>query len=230
MQIFLANHQYRACFTPKEIVTLLVSNFFNSLFSAQHLYKEPYDATVVSEHISYLADRSVNSKDYELYVAIQDLYYLFEKDCLFCFNLDRSFDAKRDSIASLGDLYKFRSDDWSDVIVLHRGKFLEFQLKRYRGEMMANKIFEFIRTKIINHYSGKENYLIILQPQRYSEITSDLFSDLHKLIKNESRDPGIVALLFNHASIEKLVVRVFPKLDQIKLPLDESEVFIELFQ
>ncbi len=227
MDIRRSGGQYKACFTAKEIASLLVSSFFKSLFSASHLHNEPYDSEAVSEYIKGLAKHSVDSKDYELYIAIQDLYYMFEKDCLFCFNLNTKFILNTSTITNLTDLYKYRSDDWSDVIVLYKNMFYEFQLKRYRGKIISKEIISFVKKKIIDHYSGKENYLIILQPSEHGLIPNDFFKEIHESLKKEATNPGIIAFLFNHDSKEKLLVRVFPNLEQFKLPFDEVNSFVE---
>lgn len=148
MKIFKVNGQLKACFSSKEITNLLISRFFTQLFSAEKLKIEPYDSAVVSDYIKKLADHSVNSTDYELYTSILDLYEQFEKKCEFCFNLKNTTDLKTIKIASIQDLYRYR-DDPPDVIIRYKNNFYDFELKRYRDEFTLDKLYVFLKKKIL---------------------------------------------------------------------------------
>lgn len=228
MKIFKVGGQLRACFSTKEIATLLISRFFTKLFSVKKLRNEQYDSVAISDYIKKLAKDSVDSKDYEFFIAIQDLYYQFGKDCNFCFNLNNSFNPSKDKIQNIDDLYRCREDP-PDVIVQYKGNFFEFELKRYRGELTFEELYNFVKKKIILHYSGKSNYLIILQPKPNSGISFDIFNKLHKQLKKAKNQPGIIGFLLNHDNREIILVRVFPKLEEYRRNYDtEANIFAEV--
>jgi len=66
MKILKSGGGLKACFSAKEIAVLLVSRFFNKLFSEKSLKDEPYDSDAISDYVKKLAKDSVDSKDYEL--------------------------------------------------------------------------------------------------------------------------------------------------------------------
>lgn len=228
MKIIKFEGTLKVCYSAKEIATLLVSRFFNKLFSEKSLKNEPFDSEAVSAHIKNLANNTVDTKDYELYLAITDLYYQFDKDCDFCFNLKPSYNPDKDKILTVDDLRTY-TDDPPDVIVLSKGKFYDFELKRYRGELTYEALFSFVKKKIILHYSGKANYLIIIQPKPFSTMTFSVFKDLHESLKKENNQPGYIGFTFNVNNKEIFLVRVLPILDQSKrLYNSETDIFSEL--
>jgi hypothetical protein len=228
MKIFKVGGQLRVCFSAKEIATLLVSRFFTKLFSAEKLRDEQFDSLAVSDYIKKLANNSVDSKDYEFFVSIQDLYYQFKKDCNFCFNVNNSFNPLKDKIQNIDDLYRYREDP-PDVIVQHKSNYFEFELKRYRGELTFEQLYNFVKKKIVLHYSGKSNYLVILQPEPNSGISFVIFKKLHEQLKKEKIQPGIIGFLLNHANREIILVRVFPKLEKSRRNYDsEADIFSEV--
>ena len=228
MKILKSGGGLKVCFSAKEIAVLLVSRFFNKLFSEKSLKDEPYDSVVISDYVKKLAKDSVDSKDYELFASIMDLYYQFEKDCEFCFNLKQSYDPTKDKILNVDDLRK-HTDDPPDVIVLYKGNYYEFELKRYRGELTYEALYSFIKKKIILHYSGKANYLVILQPRAFSTISPEIFSKLHKSLVIEKNQPGHIGLTLNVNNKEIYLIRVLPKLEQSKRNYDtEADIFSEI--
>lgn len=228
MKILKSKEGLRVCFSAKEIAILLVSRFFNKLFSKESLKTESYDSTLIAEYIKKLAKDSVDSVDYELFVAIMDLYYQFEKECEFCFNLKSSFEPTKDKIQNIDDLYKFR-DDPPDVIVLYKGNYFEFELKRYRGEMTYENLYSFVKKKIILHYSGKTNFLIILQPSIFSNVSLEIFNKIHEELLKEKNQPGHIGFTFNNNNSEIYLIRVLPKLEQSKRSYrTDADIFTEL--
>ena len=196
MKILNVKGQLKVCFSSKEIANLLVLRFFSQLFSAGKLYNEPYDSSAVSDYIKQLANQSVDSTDYELYTSILDLYEQFEKNCEFCFNLKNTINPKSIEIVSIEDLYRYREDP-PDVIVRHKNNFYEFELKRYRDAFTFDKLYDFLKRKIIMHYSGKTNFLVILQLQPNSNINLKIFKRLHERLKKETNQPGIIGFSLN---------------------------------
>jgi hypothetical protein len=229
MQILKSKEGYQARFSPKELSVLLAYRFFNKLLSTKHLKNEEYNSPAVSKHIGKLSKESVDSKEYEYYTAILDLYRMFSKDCTFSFKLNTSFNPTKDNIKNLDDLDSFK-DDPPDVIVNYKENDYEFELKRYRGKMTFEALYEFVNRKIILHYSGKLNFLIILQPNVDRSLSLDLFKDLHDNLIKEKNQPGYIGFSFNHENKEIITIRVLPKLEMDKrLYIHENDNFIDLF-
>ena len=198
---------------------LIVSKFFSSLLGK--ISNKPYNETELATYIKELADNSVDSTDYEFFISILDLYKQFNKECDFCFNLNSKFNFKKDIIKNLDELSHFREDP-PDVIVKWRGNFFEFELKRYRGKLTADSLFSFIRDKIIMHYSGYSNFLIILQPKPGTGLSFNIFKDIHTRIKKLNRYNGIIGFSLNDNNKELILARVSPKLEIYKVPFENE--------
>jgi len=226
MKIFKVKGQLKACFSPKEIANLLIFKFLTQLFSAEKLKNEPYDSIAVSDYIKRLANHSADSTDYELYTSILNLYEQFEKNCEFCFNLKNNFNPQVNKITSIDDLYRYREDP-PDIIVRYKNNFYEFELKRYRDELVLDKIYTFVKKKVIMHYSGKSNFLIILQLKPNSNIDLDIFKKLHENLKKEKNQPGIIGFSLNNNNKEMILIRVLPELNMSKRPYNEINAFAD---
>lgn len=226
MTINKTDGKLRACFSAKDMALILVSKFLNDLTTK--IISKKLDEDGISTHIKTLANNSVDSHDYEYFASILDIYELFEKNCDFCFNLKSSFDFKKNTICSLDDLTKYK-DDPPDVIVLHKKQYFEFELKRYRDELNVDKMYKFLKNKIIMHYSGHQNYLILLQPAPFTSLSMDLFEKLHKKLVKEKNIPGIIGFSLNNDNKEMILVRIFPNLDINKRKyVTQKERFAEL--
>lgn len=219
---------YQLCLTATELAQMNIVGFFIKLFSNKSLHDKPYDSKEVKNFISKLAKGSVDSKEYEYYVALQDLYSAFEKNCDFGFKLKRNFDPKRHIIKTIEDLEKFR-DEAPDVIVKYKKSDFPFELKRYRGRVVFNDLYNFIKKNIVDHYSGKQNFLITLQPTDGTMIDLNTFKLIHEKLKNEKNQPGHIGLSFNHDNKEIVTVRVLPKLEKYVRPYNsETDLFSDL--
>jgi len=227
MKIIKAEGQLKACFSPKEVANILISKFFTQLFAVEKLKNEPYDSNIVSGYIKRLADQSVDSTDYEFFTSILDLYEQFDKNCEFCFNLKNTFNPQIDKITNIGDLYHYREDP-PDVIVLHKNNFYEFELKRYRDKFTFDKLYAFLKKKIILHYSGKSNFLIVVQPKAYISIDLNIFKRLHESLKKEINQPGIIGFSLNNNNEEMILVRILPELNMSKRPHSEMNAFADI--
>lgn len=228
MQITRSIDGYKLCISPKELAGMNVSNFFIRLFSNKSLINKPYDSKEVKDFIKELAGRSIDSKEYEYYSALLDLYHAFEKNCNFCFKLKSNFDPKQHQIKTVEDIEKYK-DDPPDVIVKFKGLEYPFELKRYRGEIAFETLYAFIKSKIINHYSGKQNFLIILQPGSGTNINLGIFKQIHEKLKTEKNQPGYIGLSFNHDNNEIVTIRVLPKLEKYTRIYDsEKDLFTDL--
>jgi len=227
MKIFKSEGQSKVCFSPKKIANFLISNFFSQLFSAEKLKNESYDSTMVSDYIKKLADQSVDSIDYELFTSILDLYEQFGKNCEFCFNLKNTFNPKVNKITNMNELYRYREDP-PDVIVFYKNNFYEFELKRYRDEFTLKKLCIFVKKKILMHYSGKSNFLIILQLKPNSNIDLNIFRELHENLKKEVNQPGIIGFSLNNNNQEMILIRVLPELNMSKRQFNEFNTFTDI--
>ncbi len=228
MQIIKSLDGYQLCLSAKELAQMNIVGFFIKLFSNRNLHDKPYDSKEVKDFINRLAKGSVDSKEYEYYVALQDLYNAFEKSCDFCFKLKRNFDPKLDIINTIEDLEKFR-DEAPDVIVKYKNSDYPFELKRYRGKINFDDIYAFIKKNVVDHYSGKQNFLIILQPVSGSAIDISIFKQIHEQLKSEKNQPGYIGLTFNHDNKEIMTIRVIPKLEKYIRPYNsETDLFTDL--
>ena len=215
----------RACFTPKELATLIINDYSFKFFKAITNLDPRRKNTPIQ---SYLAGITQESKDYEYFVAIFDLHELFEKKCEMCFNLNNKFELRKSSISSIDDLCKYREDP-PDVIIKYKNMYYEFELKRYRGVINVDSLYLFITDKIIKHYSGKTNYLILLQSQPGSVLSYKIFIKLHEKLKIDGKFPGYLGFTFNSNNKEMVMVRVFPELNQYKRPFRSgSEQFSQI--
>lgn len=227
MKILRLNGKLVVCFSAKEIAYLLISKFLTQLFSNEELKNEPYDSKRVLDYIKELSKQSIDSKDYEFYTGILDLYELFEKNCELCFYLKNSFDPRINKITSIDEIYCYR-DDPPDIIVRYKENFYEFELKRYRDEFSVDKLANFLKKKIVQHYSGKQNFLVILQLRPYSNIDLGVFRQLHEKLKLEKNQPGIIGFSLNKNNEEILLIRILPELNINNRPYNETNSFADM--
>jgi len=227
MNILQHNGKLVMCFSAKEIASLLILKFFSQLFSKKELRDEPYDSKNILNYITDLSKQSVDSKDYEFYVGILNIYELFEKQCKLCFYLKPTVDFKVNKITSIDDIYSYREDP-PDIVVLYKEELYEFELKRYRDKFSLDKLLDFLRKKIIRHYSGKQNFLIILQLKPYSNIDLDIFRQLHEKLKTEKNQPGIIGFSFNKNNEEMILIRILPELGISKRSYNEINSFANI--
>lgn len=228
MNIYKSNQGYQICLAPKKLTQMVTSAFFVRLFSNKKLYNKSYNSKEVKEFIQELSKKTVDSQECEYYTELLELYYLFNKNCDFCFKLKDSYNPKKDSIRTINDLTKFR-DETPDVIVRYQKLEYYFELKRYRGEVTFEAIYNFVKRKIINHYSEKLNFLITLQPQIGSLIDLDIFKKIHEKLRREKKQPGVIGFTFNHDNKEIFTVRICPKLEKYVRPYNmETDLFSNL--
>lgn len=225
MKIYKLNGNLLACFSPKELANLLINDFHIKFIRG--LSNPKLKNTTLR---GYILNNSSESRDYEYYVAIFDLYELFNKDCEICYSLNKKFALRESVINTIDDLIYYR-EEFPDVIVRFKKKYFEFELKRYKGKINLESLYDFIVKKIIRHYSGKTNYLILLQSEPGSKLSYLMFKRLHKKLKQEGNFPGYLGISFNANNREMVSVRIFPELNQFKRPLrNGSEQIADLIQ
>ena len=226
MTIEKVGNRLRVRFTAKELVLLIMSKFFKDVTSK--IVNDAPTETELLEHIKILANKTVDTTDYEFFTTILELYQQFERNCDFGFYLKNKFDLKTDKIETLDDVSKFR-DDPPDVIVIYKGNDYEFELKRYRDNIDFNSLSSFLKNKIVNHYSDKSNYLILLQPKPNSNISLDTFDKLNKELINYKRDFGRITFTLNHDNNEMFTAFIFPNLGIYRRKYsDEHNLFADI--
>jgi hypothetical protein len=208
MKIIKVGLKLQASFTVQELARMLVANFFTNL--TNDLNQKKISISDVNLHVKRLAKKSVDSIEYEFYIALLDLYGQFQKDCDFRFNLKDTYNFRKTNIITLTDLYKYR-DDPPDVIIGQKNSSYEFEFKRYRGNMDFDSISNFIKRKITNYYADKSNYYILLQPDVFSNVSINIFEKLHDGIKKINKNFGIIAFSFKDDCQNIVTIQVFPE-------------------
>lgn len=215
MRYLKNNQRLLVCFSIQELIALLLLKDFRKIYGLA--INNLYDLEKAKEPVFKLSKISANSKNYEIWVGIFDLYEEFNRDCEFCFYLKGDFDPHKDSINSLSDLEKFKEDP-PDIAIYHKGQFAEFELKRFRDKLSEQDLFDFIDKKIIRHYSDLYNFLIVLQPKPWTNLSFEIFKALHKKIVEQKleRNLGKIVFSFNQNNREMVFVTVFPELNYRK--------------
>lgn len=223
MNIIKANGSLQASFSDHELTTMIVSKFFANL--ADGLNCKEYSIDKINDYIKKLADKSADTTEYEYLTAVLELKHQFDDNCRFNFKLKDSFDLKKDTIKNIDDLNKFKIDP-PDVIIDFKNNLYEFELKRYRDELDLDHLFVFIKNKILDHYSIKENYFIILQPKAFVKFDFSIFKGLSQKIREENKDLGIISLSMNNNNTEMITTQLFPEFKSWKRPYKSETIEI----
>lgn len=224
MDIIKTNGSLQASFSYHELTTMIVNKFFTNL--SEGLIRKEYALETISEHIKKLANKSVDdTTEYEYLTAILELKKQFDNDCKFNFKLKDSFNPKKDIIKNIEDLNRFKIDP-PDVIISFKDNLYEFELKRYRDKLDLDHLFVFIKNKILNYYSIKANYFIILQPKPFLKLDFSIFEELSKKIKGENKDLGIICLSMNNNNTEMITTQLFPEFKSWKRPYKSETIEI----
>lgn len=186
---------------------------FNDLRDNPELMREIADA---------VGERGAADRDeHEVFAALFAFPRFFESDCEICFEVNGDFDPTTSSVTSLAELNRYRQGvNTSDFMIKSGDGFRRFELKRYRGVMDAQSIFEFIREKI-RHYSndlGDTNLLLQLQPIPYSASRIE-FHEIHESIKALGLTfQGQVLISFNQNNENHVLVQVYPEILKNEIP------------
>lgn len=223
MNIIKTNGSLQASFSDHELTTMIVSKFFANL--ADGLNRKEYSIDKINDYIKKLADKSVDTTEYEYLTAVLELKHQFDDNCRFNFKLKDSFNLKKDTIKNIDELNKFKIDP-PDVIVDFKDNLYEFELKRYRDELDLDHLFVFIKNKILDHYSIKANYFIILQPKPFVKFDFNIFKELAKKITDENKDLGIISLSMNNNNTEMITTQLFPEFKSWKRPYENEAIEI----
>jgi len=214
MKILKNNYKFLICFNAKELVLLLLSENFDEdlIYLINNLNNFKKAKKIAKEW----AKKSVNSKNYELWTAIFNLYEDFDKNCDFCFYLKDNVEINKIFIRNLNDLEKIKEDP-PDIVIYKGGKFAEFELKRYRGNLNEIDLYHFIEEEIIKHYSEPYNFLIILQPKPGTKLSYEIFKKIYEKFKKiSSKKLGRIVISFNQNNKEMIYVSIYPEFGFVK--------------
>lgn len=179
---------------------------------------------LMQEIANTVGDRGAGDRDeHEVFAALFSFSRFYEPDCEVCFEVNRNFNPRNPQITTLADLNQYRQGvNTSDFMIRANDGFRKFELKRYRGTMDAQNIFEFIREKIV-HYAnnlGDTNLLIQLQSVPYSR-THIEFHEIHENLQALGLIfRGEVLISFNQNNETHVLVQVYPGISKNEIPIE----------
>lgn len=217
MKFIKINQRILVCFSAKELIELV---FGEDLFEVVNLAVKKFPRYPQDEVVN-MAEENANLRDrHEIYVAVLGLYQEFGNKCDFCFYLKDSFNYKKDKINNFDELVEAKTDP-PDLIIYYQKNVYEFELKRYRGSLEIANMFSFLEEKILR-YSNPLNFLIILQPPSFSNISFEVFEELSQKFKEVAEKSDIncrVCYSFNANNEEMIFVYIYPEYQVYKRPL-----------
>jgi hypothetical protein len=216
------------CFSKSELMQLYKANkqqeiraeIAKSGFSIDTLGR---DRAKMEELAGIIGERGAQHRDeHEVFASLFAFPDFYGPDTEICYELKDDFVSQQDTVSSLADLYNFRKvDSDSDFLLRTNGDFRNFQLKRYRGELTATALFEFIAKKV-QHYSnnlGDTNLLIQLQAPAGTSAQID-FHELHRLIQGQNfKFDSAILISYNENDKRHLIITVHPTLGKTEIPV-----------
>jgi len=181
------------------------------------------DYTKMKKVADTVGERGAQHRDeHEIFASLFIFLDFYEVNSEVCFELRDKFNINKDRINTIEDLNKFRkSESDSDFIIKSRDGLRKFQLKRYRGDLNTQKIFNFIKEKIA-HYGnnlGDTNLLIVLQSPAYT-ISQINFHELHDKIKSLNlKFQGQILISYNENNKEMVINQIYPALTTTRIPV-----------
>ncbi|MBN1325542.1 hypothetical protein JW977_00975 [Candidatus Falkowbacteria bacterium] len=170
-----------------------------------------------------LADKTVEHKnEHEIFAAAFCFLDFYKPNSQVGFELKNNFDISKDKITDLNDLKKAREENTlSDFIIVSDDGLRNFQLKRYRGELKTEYIFNFIKGKLSGYGNnlGFINLLIILQVPN-SDVSVVDFEKLNKQISGLNLNfEGQILISYNENNKFDVINRVYPELGTSRIPI-----------
>ena len=164
MYIQRINQRQFACFTQPELHTLHKAASIQALdreMEGRNVRIEDiiYDHAQMEEIANAVGNRNAAHRDeHEIFAALFIFAQYYGTDSHVCFELQDTFNINRDHITSLADLIRFRKTDTeSDFMIRTGNDFRDFQLKRYRGTLELDAMFDFI-VEVVRHYGNDRRY------------------------------------------------------------------------
>ena len=166
---------------------------------------------------------AVDRDEHEVFAALFSFSRFYGPNCEVCFEVNRNFSPEITTITTLADLSRYRQGvNTSDFMIRGNDGFRKFELKRYRGIMDAQNIFEFIRAKVA-HYAnnlGNTNLLIQLQPIPYSASRIE-FHEIHERFQSLGFGfEGEILISFNQNNESHILVQVYPGISKNEIPIE----------
>lgn len=142
-----------------------------------------------------------------------------------CFEMNADFDPKKIHIDSLEELIKYREGPTtSDFGISTEEGFYDFQIKRYRGAMATEELFNFVEERI-HHYCndlGTTNLIVLLQPQTDDSANIDFHDINNRLLGLKFRSEAQVLIAHNEMNEHFVLNQVHPKLTRSEIPIRDS--------
>jgi hypothetical protein len=227
MDFHKVNNRTFVCFSQQELGAIYKAGKINDLKKEMAARKVSLgdianDRSKMKEIADAVGDRGAADRDeHEIFASRFIFTYFYGKDSEVCFEMRDEFNPTRDKIASLEDLIGFRkvATD-SDFMIRAKDGFRNFQMKRYRGELDTQSLFEFIVNKVA-HYAnnlGDTNLLVQIQGPDYARMDVN-FHELHDKIKSEGfRFLGQILISYNDNNKSQVIIQVHPELTETKIP------------
>ncbi len=226
MNFFKFKNKNIVCFKKEELQNIFEvakkAEFFDEIekqkISLEDLRSDPDKMENLAKIVS---DRTSNGRDdHEIFASIFVFADFYENGSEICFELKNTFNSSRDKIITLQDLNHVRNDP-PDFIIKSSDGYREFELKRYRGGLTTNEVFDFLFKKI-KHYGnnlGDMNLLLVLQSSG-NDISKIDFYELNSKVKALNlKFEGWVLISYNESNKEMVINQVFPDLATTRIPM-----------
>ncbi len=216
------------CFTKEELHRIFKVSKIGELLQEMVRRGTSFDdlrgnSALMHEITDTVGIRGAADRDeHEVFAALFSFSRFYDPNCEICFEVNRNFDPKNPQITDLADLNRYRQGiNTSDFMIRCKDGLRKFELKRYRGTMDAENIFEFIREKIA-HYANKlgdTNLLIQLQPIPYTAAHIE-FREIHDRLQALDFDSqGEILISFNQNNETHVLVQVYPGISKHEIPI-----------
>lgn len=184
------------------------------------------DTSRKMEEIVGLAHKTMqNKEDTEIYIALF-IISQFYKNSEILFSLKNDIDPRKKHINSLGELKNIlKENGLTDFAFMSEDGLRQFQLKQYKEELNTEKVFNFIKKKLL-HYSndmGDINLLLILQ-KRESYIDGIDFYELNKSINRlKLKSSASIMLYYNEENKFSVINTVYPEVSTTRIPRNRAD-------
>lgn len=236
MNIHQFNGKLIACFSKSELMQFLKEEKLPALMREMEMHGVSMNDLVEDlrnnnlERCKELSDavgRDIaKTDDHEIFVSwniFLPFLNLFDRDSEVCFELNNRFVATKDMIANMDDLKKFRDQATDgDFIIKSKDGFRVIQLKRFRGKLSHQSLYEFIKGQLAKYGKslGMTNLLVLLQSSD-SAVDEREFKALHLCLKSEQLEiKGEILLAYNENNENSVLVRVYPDIVKMAIPIE----------
>lgn len=214
------------CFEQKELLALLELDAKAELLDEMRARGLSFDdlrkdRRLMVELASDVGQKTAEHRDkHEVFGAAFDLVDFYGAESLICFEMRSGFDPNKDRITTLEELNRHREGSVSDVLILSGDVTRSFQMKRYRGPLDDQAIFEFIAEKVASYGNdlGDMNLLLILQ-SKDNDLSLVDFSKIHeKLTELDYSFGAWIMIVHNENNRYSVINTVYPDLVVSRIP------------